>query len=128
MLVAMTRYGDIASRMNEPWNCQAYTPTAMHVDDGIYMELAELARIECECTDRESVRINVECERGTTLYALELDAELYFKTYKEIWGNSTYLTAIVPTWCKLHTYDDEGTEILNDFATKKFNQLFKAIY
>lgn len=98
------------------------------VPEDVYRELAELARIECEYTDRESVRINVECERGTTLYALELDAELYFKTYKEIWGNSTCLTAIVPTWCELHTYDDEGTETLNDFATKKFNQLFKAIY
>lgn len=106
---------------------EAIVPTHVtHVEDDIYRELAELVRVECEYADKyqESVKINVDVERGDWVYAVHVSAYLYHEAFKELWGFSTYLKGIAITWCEFHAYDDEGTEHMTDFNLRKFKNLF----
>lgn len=96
---------------------------AIHVAEDVYRELAELIRVECECTDQEYPKVCVECERGDMLFTAEVEMALYFKEFKELWGNSQYLHSMAPCWTTFTAYNGDGDEILNDFDLSKFNKL-----
>lgn len=96
---------------------------AIHVPDEVYRELAELIRVECEYGGKESVKVNVECERDGFLYTVETSMYCYFGRSCELWGIEYYLKGLAPCWTEFHAYNDDGDEILNDFDLSKFNKL-----
>lgn len=124
MLVAMARYGDIASRMNEPWNCQAYTPTAMHVDEDIYKELAEQLRAQVQPDGIEYCALQLEVERGDCLYILAMSAFFSFAHHVCPDCVMRELVGIAPTWHEFHAYDAAGDERPSDFDFKRLKQYF----
>lgn len=101
---------------------------AIHVAEDVYRELAEQVRIECEYTDQEYPKVCVECERGDMLFTAEVEMALYFKEFKELWGNSQYLHSMAPCWTTFTAYNGDGDEIATDFNLTKFHNLLRATY
>ena len=95
----------------------------MSIPDDIYRELAELMRIECEYSDKETVKLAVSAERGDEVYYIEASCWLIAgKSYEE-WGVDYYLKHITTCWAECHTYDAVGDERPNDFDLKKLKNL-----
>lgn len=100
------------------------TPRMILLEDAIYRELAELARIECETASDEYVRIEVETTHEDMTYILNVSAILtYGHEYSQWSGSYSWLRKIQPTWVELHTYDQWGDEYPNDFDIQKLKSL-----
>ena len=100
------------------------TPRMIPLEDAIYRELAELARIECETASDEYVRIEVETTHEDMTYILNVSAILtYGHEYSQLSGSYSWLRKIQPTWVELHTYDQWGDEYPNDFDIQKLKSL-----
>lgn len=102
----------------------------LHVEEDVYLAIAEKM---CDylyefsggfyATPRP-VKTDVECEYGGIEYVFSGTLFVYFKRVTAPDGEWPELSDVSPIWWELHSYNEDGEEVLND-AT--FDQLKKYI-
>ncbi len=101
-------------------------PTAMRtqiaVPDDVLRELAETIRVEAECSNEWRVRISAEAERDGKVFAIEFDGCCYFQPINCPDFVGRELSALLPNWVELRTYDEVGDERTNDFTIDRLTK------
>lgn len=85
----------------------------IHIDDAIYKAIAK--HIIDEVGGRNYVsNLSIEVEHNNTTYLFTISAYIYRCHIMAPDGEWDEIRDIVPVWWELHTYNDDGDEVLND--------------